>query len=256
MNDSSLAFSLARAAISLALVLGLLVLCLRTLARRGGFTAPTRASVDLEVLGRRQLSRAASVQVVRVGEDLLVLGVTDSHVSTLHHLSTGDLPADEEEGEPTTSPSTGTTPSATIDALRRQGRLGRLVADATGTRSRSGRHRGRPDGTSRSGRTRATSTTHTTAPADVLGTTGPITTTTVATTGAGGHVGSTVGTLGAAPAGTPSTDTTTDTSTIATSTTGTSITGTSITGRSITGTTDPILGLTGHRHGQTGGTHA
>ena len=141
MSDTSLALTVARAALSLVLVLALLVLCLRVLAKRGGFSGPARAGVDVEVLGRRQLSKSASVQVVRVGEEVLVLGVTDSQISTLHHLSGEDLPADEEEGD---APAPATPPSF-VEALRAQGHVGRLVAGAaTGAgRARGGRRRGR-----------------------------------------------------------------------------------------------------------------
>lgn len=143
MSDSSLALTLVRAVVSLLLVLGLLVLCLRMLAKRGGFAGPTRPSVDVEIVGRRQLSRNASVQVVRVGEDVLVLGVTDSHISTLHHLSAGALSADEGEEAEVPLPAE-TTPPTIVEALRRQGQLGRLVVDVAGGRGRGGRHRGGP----------------------------------------------------------------------------------------------------------------
>lgn len=149
MSDDSLAWTLVRAGISLVLVLGLLVLCLRLLAKRGGFTGPTHARVEVEVLGRRQLTRTGSVQVVRVGEEVLVLGVTDAEISTLHHLSPEELAADEGE-ETDTPPPAMTTPPTFVEALRRQGHLGRLVAetaaagrvDAAAGRGRRGRHRG------------------------------------------------------------------------------------------------------------------
>ena len=140
MTDGSLALTLLRAAVSLAVVLGLLVLCLRVLARRSGYTAPGRTAVDVEVLGRRQLSRSASVQVVRVGDDVLVLGVTDAHISTLHRLSGEDVAADEGEGPAPTGRDTPANPIL-ADALRRQGAIGRLVADAAGRGGRRGRHR-------------------------------------------------------------------------------------------------------------------
>jgi flagellar protein FliO/FliZ len=47
----------------------------------------------IEVLGRQQLSRGASVAVVRVADRALVLGVTDGHVSLI---SETDLMAIEE----------------------------------------------------------------------------------------------------------------------------------------------------------------
>ena len=153
MSDSSLALTLVRAGLSLVLVLGLLVLCLRVLARRGGFAGPTRPAVEVEVVGRRQLSRTASVQVVRVGEDVLVLGVTDSQISTLHHLSAEDLGADE--GEEATTLPVATTPSPLVETLRRQADLGRLVTDSVSRRGRGGRHRGGPGLRSGASRRRA-----------------------------------------------------------------------------------------------------
>lgn len=139
MTDSSLALTVLRAVISLALVLALLIFCMRVLARRGGFAPTTRTPVDIEVLGRRQLARTSSIQVVRVGGRVLVLGVTETEVSVLTHLSPAEVAADENrEGEPTGA--TVATP-ALLDALRKQGRGGDLVADVTGRR-RGGRHRG------------------------------------------------------------------------------------------------------------------
>lgn len=156
MTDGSLALTVLRAVISLALVLALLIWCMRVLARRGGFTPSARSvPVDVELLGRKQLSRAASVQVVKVAGRVLVLGVTEAQVSVLSHLSPGDVAADEDlEGNATgphahaptvstgaTTGSTVATTAALIDALRRQGGGRDLIADVTGRR-RGGRHRG------------------------------------------------------------------------------------------------------------------
>lgn len=154
MTDGSLALTVLRAVISLALVLALLIWCMRVLARRGGFTPSARSvPVDVELLGRKQLSRAASVQVVKVAGRVLVLGVTEAQVSVLSHLSPGDVAADEDlEGNATgphaptvstgaTTGSTVATTPALIDALRRQGGGRDLIADVTGRR-RGGRHRG------------------------------------------------------------------------------------------------------------------
>ncbi|WP_052466519.1 FliO/MopB family protein [Mobilicoccus massiliensis] len=143
MTDGSLALTLLRAVISLALVLGLLIACMRLLARRGGFSTSARVGVDVETLGRRQLSRGASVHVVRVGSKILVLGVTDSEVSNLGELSGDDVRADEEttEVDGTVGRVPTAAPTTLLEALRRQGQVGRLVADVTG-RGRGGRHRG------------------------------------------------------------------------------------------------------------------
>lgn len=59
----------------LALMWGIAKLVRRPLgARRGGL---------IDVLGRQQLSRSASVAVVRVADKAMILGVTDGHVTLL-----------------------------------------------------------------------------------------------------------------------------------------------------------------------------
>ncbi len=68
-----------RLLVSLAAVLGLMWV----IARRVKRTGPARGTTLVDVLGRRQLSRTASVAVVRVGERALVLGVTDAQVTLI-----------------------------------------------------------------------------------------------------------------------------------------------------------------------------
>lgn len=71
---------LLRLAVALVSVLGLVWLFSRGMMRgRGGRMLPGAT----EVLARQQLSRAASVVVVRVGEKALVLGVTEQQVTLL-----------------------------------------------------------------------------------------------------------------------------------------------------------------------------
>jgi flagellar protein FliO/FliZ len=75
---------LARLAISLAVVFGLMVLAGRLLRRRG--LAPgnaSKATTRIDVLARQGLGRSSSVQLVRVGGRTLILGVTDAAVSVL-----------------------------------------------------------------------------------------------------------------------------------------------------------------------------
>jgi flagellar protein FliO/FliZ len=69
-----------RLLVSLAAVLGLMWVIARRMKRSGG---RGRRSQLIDVLSRQQLSRNASVAVVRVGEQALVLGVTDAQVSVL-----------------------------------------------------------------------------------------------------------------------------------------------------------------------------
>jgi flagellar biosynthetic protein FliO len=74
---------LVRVAVSLAVVLGLLVLAAR-FARRGPLAgAAGRSGARVEVVARQGLGRNASLVVVRALERALVLGVTESSVSLL-----------------------------------------------------------------------------------------------------------------------------------------------------------------------------
>lgn len=68
-----------RLLVSLAAVLGLMWVIARRM-RRGTHGKPTQL---IDVLGRQQLSRTASIAVVRVGEQALVVGITDQQVSVL-----------------------------------------------------------------------------------------------------------------------------------------------------------------------------
>jgi len=80
---------LLRLVVALASVLGLVWLFSRGLTRgRGRRLVPGMT----EVVSRQALSRAASVVVVRVGERVLVLGVTEQQVSLLTET---ELPRDE-----------------------------------------------------------------------------------------------------------------------------------------------------------------
>lgn len=83
-----------RMVISLALVLGLLVFLARFAARRG-MGRSIGDGYDIEVLARRQLSRHASVQVVRVGEETLLLGVAESGVRVLRRLPAAEGTQDD-----------------------------------------------------------------------------------------------------------------------------------------------------------------
>ena len=70
---------LGRVLVSLAAVLGVMWVIARRLRGNG----KARATKLIEVLGRQQVSKGASVAVVRIGEQALVLGVTDNQVSVL-----------------------------------------------------------------------------------------------------------------------------------------------------------------------------
>jgi flagellar protein FliO/FliZ len=84
VEDVSLVALLARLAISLTVVFGLMMLAGRLLRRRGlSAGKPGSAASRIEVLARQGLGRSSSVQLVRVGGRTLVLGVTDAAVSVL-----------------------------------------------------------------------------------------------------------------------------------------------------------------------------
>lgn len=89
-----------RMAASLALVLGLLVLLARYAARRGLGRAAGPRGLQMEVLARQQLSRHASMQIVRVEDQVLLLGVSDAGVRVLTHLSPADLEGEAAAGTP------------------------------------------------------------------------------------------------------------------------------------------------------------
>ncbi len=88
---------LLRIGFSLLVVLGLLWLLGRALRR----PLSGRAGATMAVLGRQQLTRGASVALVRVVDRALILGVTDGQVTLLGE---ADLAAVE---HPTTEPAHG-----------------------------------------------------------------------------------------------------------------------------------------------------
>jgi flagellar protein FliO/FliZ len=72
--------SLLRVVVSLGLVLALLWVAARYLARS---RAGSSAGVDVDVLARVPLAQKSSLAVVRLGEQALVLGITESRVELL-----------------------------------------------------------------------------------------------------------------------------------------------------------------------------
>lgn len=77
-----------RLVVSLAIVVGLLMLITRLGGRR--FRGSTGSLVS--ILHRQQLSRTTSVAVVTVGQRVLVLGATDHTISVLAELDPDELP--------------------------------------------------------------------------------------------------------------------------------------------------------------------
>lgn len=117
MEDISVVTLLARLAVSMAIVLGLLALAARVLRRRGlGSTGG--GSSRIEVLARQGLGRTASVQLVRVGGRTLVLGVTEASVQVLGEAD--PLSLEVEQALETAVPAQRTTPGwgPLLDAVR------------------------------------------------------------------------------------------------------------------------------------------
>jgi flagellar protein FliO/FliZ len=103
-----------RLALSLALVVGLMLLIARWVGRRYQSTGSV-----LDVVHRQQLSRGSSVVVVTTGGRGLVLGVTDQQVNLLAEVDAEDLVLPEpdiatvEVQDPGPATVTATTPVAT-----------------------------------------------------------------------------------------------------------------------------------------------
>lgn len=86
----------ARVAVALAAVVGLILLMQRAARRRGA--GRTVDASRFTVVARQTLSRSSGVTVLRVGDEALVLGVTDTQVQLLARMPldaiTGGAPAD------------------------------------------------------------------------------------------------------------------------------------------------------------------
>lgn len=127
MSDGSAVLLFLRMAVSLAVVLGLIVWAARVVHRRqGGLLGRPQRQVPVTVLARQSLSRHAGLSVVQVGEEVLVLGVTDTEVRLLSTLDPGSVtdPAEDEPQDGHAAPGGGSaadpapgTPSF-ADALR------------------------------------------------------------------------------------------------------------------------------------------
>jgi flagellar protein FliO/FliZ len=116
-----------RLLVSLAAVLVLMWV----IARRVRKTSVGRSGALVDVLSRRQLSRTASVAVVRVLDKALIVGVTDGQVSLIGET---DLAAAEqalEDEAPRRAPRPRPTPS--VDLSTKIGPDGRILASRPAT---------------------------------------------------------------------------------------------------------------------------
>ncbi len=79
-----------RAGIALLVVLGVALVSLRWLARRGFGPMGARGAGTLSVEGRLVLEPRRSVYIVRAGDKRLVIGVSEAGISTLAELGPDD----------------------------------------------------------------------------------------------------------------------------------------------------------------------
>lgn len=91
-----------RLLLSLAFVLGLMWLIARRVKRGPGGRGRSGRLID--VLSRQQLSRTASVQVVRVMDQALIVGVTDGQITVLGETDLQAAQASLEAAEPARAP--------------------------------------------------------------------------------------------------------------------------------------------------------
>lgn len=86
--DSNLAGSLGQMVFGLAVVIGLLLASLWFIKR---LSAPRGAAAGLKVLGAVPVGQRERVVLVEVGDKVLLLGVTQNNVRTLHTLAAEEL---------------------------------------------------------------------------------------------------------------------------------------------------------------------
>lgn len=89
---------LVRLGFSLSLVFGLMWVAARVLRGRAGMLQ--RARLDhLEVVERKALGKGSSIAIVRVGDETLTVGITDSTITLLGHAEI-ELDASDEAAAP------------------------------------------------------------------------------------------------------------------------------------------------------------
>jgi flagellar protein FliO/FliZ len=123
MGSGSVGTLLLRLTVSMVVVLGLMA-ALAALMRRGGIgRGGRRGSASIEIIGRAQVGKRASVVIVRTAQRGLVLGVTDTTVSVLAETGPDDVFDQLPEAPGTVAPVGGSPspppPGTTmLDALR------------------------------------------------------------------------------------------------------------------------------------------
>ena len=119
MEDVSVFALLARLVVSLGVVLGLMWVAARLLARGNGGRGPrTVRPVPIQIVARQSLSKNSSVAVVQTAGKALIVGITDSQVTLLGE---GDLEAlAEPETEDPVAPITAAARTRSPWATTRQ----------------------------------------------------------------------------------------------------------------------------------------
>jgi flagellar biogenesis protein FliO len=87
--ESSLIWDTARMGLSLAVVLLLLAVGVKVVRRWPGLTSRDTSAGALQVLGRIPLTAKEAICLIRVGSEVLVVGVSPAGVSLLHRLEGG-----------------------------------------------------------------------------------------------------------------------------------------------------------------------
>jgi flagellar protein FliO/FliZ len=119
---------LARLVLSLGVVLALMLGAAFVLRKRGGGMFRRGSSgLPLEILARQTLARTASVQVVRVGDRAVVLGVTEQSVS---YITEGD--PSEFEPDVAVDLTMASAPGSSADRTARSGGGNRLGSSWNG----------------------------------------------------------------------------------------------------------------------------
>ena len=105
MADVSVFALLARLVLSLGVVLGLMWVAAKLLARQSGGGRALRSSrpVPIQVLARHSLGKNSSVAVVQAAGKALIVGVTDSQVTLLGEGDLDALHPPVEEEDPATT---------------------------------------------------------------------------------------------------------------------------------------------------------
>jgi flagellar biogenesis protein FliO len=119
MQDVSVLALLGRLVVSLAVVIGLMVVAGRLLGGRSRLGGG-RKGASVEVLGRHALGRNASVTVVKAGGRGLVLGVTERAITVLAEVDPAEFEVEADAAVDAAAPPRPAVPGwgALLDAIR------------------------------------------------------------------------------------------------------------------------------------------